>query len=75
MITKKQDVEYLMSTPKNCTCPYLAEHLEDVSHAVVNDLLREERVRPREGWRLVKDRRVDSTAAFLLVDDSVPDKR
>ena len=29
MITKKQYVEYLMSTPKNCTCTYLAEHLEE----------------------------------------------
>ncbi|MBM4259175.1 MAG: tetratricopeptide repeat protein, partial [Deltaproteobacteria bacterium] len=28
MITKKQYVEYLVSTPKNCTCTYLAEHLE-----------------------------------------------
>jgi Transposase DDE domain len=75
MITKKQYVEYLVSTPKNCTCTYLAEHLEDVSHDVVNDLLREKRFMPREVWRLVKDRIVDSTAAFLLVDDSVHDKR
>ena len=37
MITKKQYVEYLVSTPKNCTCTYLAEHLEEVSHDVVND--------------------------------------
>ena len=36
MITKKQYVEYLVSTPKNCTCTYLAEPLEDVSHDVVN---------------------------------------
>jgi hypothetical protein len=39
MITKKQYVEYLISTPKNCTCTYLADHLEDVSHDVVNDFL------------------------------------
>ena len=39
MITKKQYVEYLMSTPKNCTCTYLAKHLEGVSHDVVNDFL------------------------------------
>ena len=36
MVTKKQYVEYLISTPKNCTCTYLAEHLEEVSHDVVN---------------------------------------
>jgi hypothetical protein len=47
MITKKQYVEYLVSTPKNCTCTYLAEHLEDVSHDVVNDFLHQKRFLPR----------------------------
>jgi len=75
MITKKRYVEYLLSTPKNCTCTYLAEHLEDVSHDVVNDLLRQKRFMPREVWRLVKDRIDDSQDAFLIVDDSVHDKR
>ena len=75
MITKKQYVEYLVSTPKNCTCTYLAEHLEDVSHDVVNDFLHQKRFLPREVWKLVKDRIEDSKAAFLLVDDSVHAKR
>src|SRR6266508_3541907 len=75
MLTKKQYVEYLLSIPKNCPCTYLAEHLEDVSHAVVNDLLRQKRFMPREVWRLVKDRIEDSKDAFLMVDDSVHDKR
>jgi hypothetical protein len=75
MITKKQYVEYLVSTPKNCTCTYLAEHLEGVSHDVVNDLLHQKRFMPREVWRLVKERIEDSPEAFLLVDDSVHDKR
>ena len=75
MITKKQYVEYLVSTPKNCTCTYLAEHLENVSHDVVNDFLHQKRIMPREVWKLVKDRITDSDDAFLLVDDSVHDKR
>ncbi len=75
MIARKQYVEYLVSTPKHCTCTYLAEHLEEVSHDVVNDLLRQKRVMPREVWRLVKDRSDESPAAFLIVDDSVHDKR
>jgi len=75
MITKKQYVEYLVSTPKNCTCTYLAEHLEDVSHDVVNDFLRQKRFMPREVWKLVKDRIEDSKDACLIVDDSVHDKR
>jgi hypothetical protein len=75
MITKKQYVEYLVSTPKNCTCTYLAEHLEGVSHDVVNDFLRQKRLMPREVWKLVKGRIGASKEAFLLVDDSVQDKR
>ena len=75
MITKKQSVEYLVSTPKNCTCTYLAEHLEDVSHDVVTNFLHDQRFLPRDLWRLVKDRIQDSKEACLIVDDSVPDKR
>jgi hypothetical protein len=75
MITKKQYVEYLVSTPKNCTCTSLAKHLEDVSHDVVNDFLRQKRFLPREVWKLVKGRIEDSKEAFLIVDDSVHDKR
>ena len=75
MITKKQYVEYLVSTPKNCTCTYLAEHLEDVSHDVVTDFLHHKRFLPREVWKLVKDRIKDSKDACLIVDDSVHDKR
>ena len=75
MITKRQYVEYLVSTPKNCICTSLAEHLEDVSHDVVNDFLRQKRFMPREIWKLGKDRIKDSTDAGLIVDDSVHDKR
>ena len=75
MVTKKQYVEYLISTPKNCTCTYLAEHREEVSHDVVNDFLRQKRFMPREVWKLVKDRIEDSKEACLIVDDSVQDKR
>jgi hypothetical protein len=75
MITKKQYVEYLVSTPKNCTCTYLAEHLEKVSHDVVNDFLHDKRFLPREVWKLVKDRIEDSKDACLIVDDSVHEKR
>jgi len=42
---------------------------------VVNDLLHQKRFMPREVWRLVKARIEDSPRAFLLVDDSVHDKR
>jgi hypothetical protein len=74
MITKKQYGEYLLSTPKNGTCPYLAEHREGVSHEVVTDLLRQKRFMPREVGKLVKDRIAASPEACLIVADSVHDK-
>lgn len=75
MLTKKQYVEYLISTPKNGTCTYLAEHLEEVSHDVVTDFLRQKRFMPREVWRLVKDRIGDSKEVCLIVDERVQEKR
>jgi hypothetical protein len=75
MISKKQYVEYLLSTPFNYTCTNLADHLDGVSHDVVNDFLRQERLRPRELWELVRGRIEDCREAFLIIDDSVQDKR
>ncbi len=74
MITKKQYIEYLLSTPINYTCSNLSEHLENVSHDVVTDFLQNSKFTPRDLWELVKDRIDDSEEAFLLVDDSVQNK-
>jgi len=75
MISKKQYVEYLLSTPDNFTCTNLADHLEGVSHDVVNDFLTQKRLMPRQLWALVRDQIDDSADALLIVDDSVHDKR
>jgi DDE family transposase len=75
MISRKQYVEYLLSTPFNYTCTHLADHLDGVSHDVVNDFLRQEHLRPRQLWELVRGRIEDSPDAFLIADDSVQDKR
>ena len=75
MITKQQYVEYLISTVANYTGSHLAEHLDDVSHDVITDYLRIERLTARGLWELVEHLITDSPEAFLLVDDSVQDKR
>ena len=75
MITKQQYVEYLISTVANYTGSHLAEHLDDVSHDVITDYLRTERLTARGLWELVQHLITDSPDAFLLVDDSVQDKR
>jgi len=61
--------------PQELHDPYLAEHLEGVSHDVVNDFPRQKRFRPGEVWKLVKDRLEDSKEAVLIADDGVHDKR
>ncbi len=75
MITKQQYVEYLISTVANYTGTHLAEQLDDVSHDTITDYLRSERLTARSLWELVQGLIVDSPEAFLIVDDSVQDKR
>ena len=75
MITKQKYVEYLVSTPINYTCTNLAEHLEGTSHDVVSDYLKRERHTARHLWELVEGLIDDSPGAYLIIDDSVQDKR
>ena len=75
MITKRQYVEYLISTVGNFTGTNLAEHLDEVSHDTITDYLQTERLTARTLWELVEGLIVDSPDAFLIVDDSVQDKR
>ena len=75
MITKRQYVEYLICTIGNYTSSNLADHLDEVSHDVITDYLSNERHTARGLWELVKGLIEDSPEAFLLIDDSVQDKR
>lgn len=75
MITKQQYVEYLISTFGNYTGSHLAEHLDGVSHDVITDYLRSERLTSRHLWELVAPLISDGPDAFLILDDSVQDKR
>lgn len=75
MITKQQYVEYLICTIGNYTGSNLAAHLDDVSHDVITDFLNKERPTARGLWELVKELIEDDFEAFMLVDDSVQDKR
>jgi hypothetical protein len=75
MITKRQYVEYLISTVGNFTGTHLAEHLDGVSHDTVTDYLQSEHLPARHLWELVCGLINDSAHAFLIADDSVQDKR
>ena len=75
MITKQQYVEYLICTVSNFTGTNLAEHLDEVSHDSITDYLQTEHLTARSLWELVEDLVADNPDAFLIVDDSVQDKR
>ena len=75
MITQPKYLDYLLSTPKNYTCTHLAAHLPDVSHDQVNRFLRDNIFSSSQLTELVAPLLHDSPEAFLLVDDSVQDKR
>lgn len=75
MIKKQEYVEYLLSTPYNYTCTNMADHKGNLSHDVVNDFLRQSRFSSTDLWKLVEPHIVDSDRSYILIDDSVQDKR
>ena len=75
MISKKDYVEYLISTPFNYTCTNMADHKDPLSHDMVNRFLNKEHFHSGHLWDLVASYIDDKPDAFLLVDDSVQDKR
>lgn len=77
-MNKRQYIEYLIATPGNYTCTNLADHLEGeskVSHDAISDYLRREKLTPRGLWEVVAPLLQDGPDSYLIVDDSVQDKR
>lgn len=75
MLTQTAYIEYLLSTPTNYTCTHLAAHLPTVSHDQVNRFLRNSRLPVSQLRELVQALLHDLPEAFLVVDDSVQDKK
>jgi len=75
VVTKKQYIEYLLHTPINYTGSNLANHPEAVSHDAVSDYLAREKATARQIWELAKEVIKDNKQSYLIVDDSVQDKR
>jgi Transposase DDE domain len=75
MITKRQYIEYLISTPVNYTCTNLAQHLDGVSHDAISDYLQRDKLTAHSLWELVEPLLKDGEDAYLLVDDSVQNKQ
>ena len=75
MITRTNYVEYLISTPINYTCANLAKHMDNVSHDVVTDYLKNERLTARNVWELTEPHIKDGPESCLIIDDSVQNKQ
>ena len=78
MLTKKDYVEYLISTPINYTCSNLSAHQigsAALSHDAVSNFLKREKFTPRQLWHIVESYIVNRADGFLIADDSVQDKR
>ena len=75
MLTQAKYIDFLLSTPRNYTGTHLAAHLPEVSHDQVNRFLRDSAFSAAQLRELVLPLLADSPEAFLLVDDSVQDKR
>lgn len=75
MVTKRQYIEYLVSSPANYTCTNLAAHLEGVSHDSISDYLCHAKTTAHHLWELVRPLLNDTEQGYLIVDDSVQDKR
>lgn len=74
MFTKEHYIQYLISTPVNYTCTYLADHLVGASHDAINDYLRRGKVTARDLWALAEPLIENQPEAYLIVDDSVQEK-
>ena len=77
-MTGEQYSQYLVATQRNYTCTNLANHLEGAlahSHDAISDFLRHGKVTSRRLFEVVQPLLNDSPEAYLVLDDSVQDKR
>lgn len=75
MIGKNEYIQYLLSTPFNYTCTNMADHKANVSHDVVSDFLRQERLTPAQLWSAVRPHIEDSETSVIIADDSIQNKK
>lgn len=77
-MTRQQYIEYLIATCANYTCTNLSNHLEGApgtSHDAISDFLSKSKLTARDLWRLVGPLIDDSEDSYLVLDDSVQNKR
>jgi len=66
--------QYLLSSQTNYTLTNYAEHVDELSHDMVNRYLRSEKLSPRLVWEHTKPQIEKSEHGYIVFDDSVLDK-
>ena len=67
--------QYLLNSHTNYTITNLANHLENISHDTINRYLRTESLNSEDLWSSLKEEIVQNTAAYLIFDDTVINKK
>ena len=67
--------QYLLSSQTNYTLTNLANHIEDLSHDLINRYLMIEKLTPRLIWENVVKGILTHPEGIVIFDDTVSDKR
>jgi len=67
--------QYLLSSQINYTLTYLAEHIETISHDLINRYLRREKLTQKLLWENVATLIETHVDRYLIFDDTILDKR
>ena len=73
-ITRLNYCQYLLSSQTNYTITNYAEHVEHLSHDMVNRYLRDEKLTPRLVWEHVEPQIIPDESGYIVFDDSIIDK-
>jgi len=67
--------QYLLNSHANYTITNLADHLENVSHDMINRYLKIENFNDQDLWRNVKKEIITNPEGYLIFDDTVLNKK
>lgn len=73
-VTRLDYCQYLLSSQVNYTLTNYAEHVESLSHDMVNRYLREDKLTPALVWEHVNPNLEQSDNGYIVFDDSILDK-
>jgi hypothetical protein len=73
--TKLNYCQYLLSSQINYTLTHLADHVQTISHDLINRYLRKEKLTPQLLWENVAPLITAHVDGYLIFDDTVLDKR